>query len=230
VNCLASTNTATFREELNVPITSPEPSDPSQTQRLASFAIQVLYDPDLVCVELIPGPAASGMLCTVEDSRTAPSLDGLARIGCVTTDESVFPDTTTPEGRHLADLVVRPQPELYSVIHADQDNGVIALLLDQNCALADHHSHGIPFLSCDDASVTIRYLEGDVVPDCIVDLLDTQAVAFAVGSNEGDALYNERYDLVPPGGDGRIDTNDLQFVTGRFGSTCAAPHPPQDPR
>ena len=30
-------------------------------------------------------------------------------------------------------------------------------------------------------------------------------------------------------GDGDIDINDLQFVYGRFGSTCANPWPAQPP-
>ena len=29
--------------------------------------------------------------------------------------------------------------------------------------------------------------------------------------------------------DNDIDINDLQFVFGRFGSTCKDPHPAQDP-
>ena len=81
--------------------------------------------------------------------------------------------------------------------------------------------------------MTIRYLEGDIHADCIVDVLDQQQIAFRWGSHLGNLLYNSRYDLEPSApkkGDGDIDAKDLQFVYGRHGSTCANPHPPQDPR
>jgi hypothetical protein len=84
--------------------------------------------------------------------------------------------------------------------------------------------------------VTVRFLEGDVEPDCAVDSLDQQAIAFRWGATKGSQLYLERMDLEPSGfpgagvsGDGDIDIKDLQFVFGRHGSTCGDPHPPQPP-
>jgi hypothetical protein len=48
----------------------------------------------------------------------------------------------------------------------------------------------------------------------------------------GNVLYNIFYDVNLPlqNGDGEIDVNDLQFVYGRFGSTCASPIPAQGPQ
>ena len=85
---------------------------------------------------------------------------------------------------------------------------------------------------CEDAAVTIRFLEGDVHNDCVVDALDAQQLAFRWGALVGDALYNDRFDLepgFPSHGDGDIDGRDIQFVLGRHISTCKAPHPPQPP-
>ena len=132
----------------------------------------------------------------------------------------------------LATITVRPQPEAYSQIRANQDNGMVAQLLNQNCQLADQQGHALKLFSCGDADVTIRYLEGDVNPDCAVDALDQQAVAFRWGAGKGSLLYQDRFDLEPSGavkGDGDVDISDLQFVFGRHGSTCDNPHPVQDP-
>ena len=80
--------------------------------------------------------------------------------------------------------------------------------------------------------MTIRFLEGDVEPDCQITTLDTQAIAFRWGAHKGQTLlYNERFNLEPSGTqkDQDIDVNDLQFVYGRFGSTCLDPWPEQAP-
>jgi hypothetical protein len=79
--------------------------------------------------------------------------------------------------------------------------------------------------------VTIRYLEGDVEPDCTVNGLDTQAVAFRWGVSKGHQFYNPFMNVEPSGpqSDSDIDINDLQFIFGRFGSTCENPHPVQSP-
>ncbi len=230
--CLVGNDVALLTEELSVPIpAAPDPKDPSQQQELGAFEFEVHYDETKVCVELDPGPAAEGMTCIIEDAVTAPGLEGVARIGCVTLGKDNYPDTETAEGRHLADIVVRPQPELYSQAEPDQNNGVVVQLSNVGCELADLQGHPIGLLSCDDADVTARYLEGDVTANCSVDALDTQAVAFRWGSEKGDLVYSEFMNLEPSGtqGDSDIDIKDLQFVYGRFGSTCESPHPAQNP-
>ncbi len=98
--------------------------------------------------------------------------------------------------------------------------------------MSDEQGHPITLQSCQDADVTARYLEGDVEPDCFVNGLDQQAIAFRWGSQNGSLLYSERFDLEPSGavkGDGDVDIKDLQFVFGRHGSSCQAPHPRQAP-
>lgn len=231
--CLAGNNVASFEERLNMPLPdSPDPKNPAQNQELGAFEFEVRYDSKLVCVQLAPGPAASGMICIVQDSATAPTLEGIARLGCVTQSKRAFPDTSTDAGRHLATITVRPQPELYSQIRPNQDNGIVVQLLNQGCELADLQGHPIGLSACNDADLTIRFLEGDVAPDCQVNALDTQAVAFRWGARTGALVYNPWYDVEPSGsvsGDGDIDIKDLQFVYGRFGSDCAEPHPPQPP-
>jgi hypothetical protein len=140
-------------------------------------------------------------------------------------------DTSTPQGRVLATIEVRPQPELYSQAKPNQDNGQAVQISNEGCKLTDLQGHAIAIASCDDAAVTVRYLEGDVEPDCQVNALDTQAIAFRRGADKGSLIYNDRFNLEPSGtqADQDIDISDLQFVYGRFGSTCGAAHPPQDP-
>jgi hypothetical protein len=233
--CLDSTNIATLTEALSQAITSLDPKDPSQAQRLGAFEFEVRFDPKLVCVELHPGPAAANMICTIQDEISS-LLEGIARMGCVSKGKQFFPDTATEEGRHLADILVRPQPELYTQIKPNQDNGIPVQLLNQNCELADLQGHPIPIFSCDDADVTVRYLEGDVIADCRVNALDMQNVAFRWGATLGTLVYHGFMDLEPSGfrtgglrGDGDIDINDLQFVYGRAASMCTLPWPPQPP-
>ncbi len=237
VTCSSGTDAAVIQEVIGLPVTSPDPKGSGSTQDLAAFEFEVRFDHKLVCVNLEPGPAAENMTCLISD-KDSSQLEGIARIACFTTKGAEFPDTTTEEGRHLADIVVRPQPELYSQIIANQDNGIAVQILNQGCELSDAQGHPIPILSCEDADITVRYLEGDVDADCKVDAAsDGQMLAFRWGAETGNLLYNARYDLEPTAsaggggvnGDGDIDVKDIQFVLGRHGSTCAAPNPPQPP-
>jgi hypothetical protein len=185
-------------------------------------------------VTLQPGPAWNQhpqQVCTVEDAATAPTLQGVARINCVTLGKATVVDTVDPAGRVLAFIEVRPQPEEYSQIKPNQDNGNAVQINNELCKLTDLQGHAIPVFSCEDADVTIRFLEGDVEPDCQVNALDTQSVAFRWGATKGGLVYNDRFNLEPSGtqADQDIDVSDLQFVYGRFGSTCASPWPAQGP-
>jgi hypothetical protein len=131
----------------------------------------------------------------------------------------------------LATVTVYPQPDLYSQGRANQDNGNVVQIANKKCELSDDQGHPIPQFACNDAEVTIRYLEGDVEPDCRITSADTQAIAFRWGSEKGSLVYNDRFNLEPGGtqADLDIDIKDLQFVYGRFGSTCKAPWPAQVP-
>jgi len=231
--CLDGTNVATLTESISVPISGQDPKDPAQPQRLGGFSFQVKYDLLKVCVTLRPGAAwtNTGQVCTVQDSATAPALQGIARINCVTLGKATVVDTSTAAGRTLALIEVRPQPEAYSQIRANQDNGQVVQLNNEACKLTDLQGHSIQVFSCEDADVTVRFLEGDVEPDCAVNTLDTQAIAFRWGAAKGGLVYNDRFNLEPSGtqADQDIDVSDLQFVYGRFGSNCLVPWPTQAP-
>jgi hypothetical protein len=231
LTCAGGTDAGVFTETLSMAIpANPDPKDPSQPQQVGAFEFEVHFDDAKVCVNIVPGPAAAGMVCVVED-KDSSQLEGVARIGCVSQGKDTFPDTTTEDGRHLADIIVRPQPDVYSQAKPDQDNGVVAQLNNVLCELADLQGHPIAINSCDDADLTIRYLEGDVEADCTINGLDTQAIAFRWGVEKGHQYYNPFYNLEPSGAqaDNDIDIKDLQFAFGRFGSTCASPHPTQLP-
>jgi hypothetical protein len=231
VTCAGGSDSVTFSETLSIPIpTLPDPKDPSIDQELGAFEFEIHFDDTKVCVNIVAGPAAAGMICIIED-KDSSQLEGVARIGCVTQGKDNFPDTDTPEGRHLADVVIRPQPDVYSQAKPNQDNGVVVQVNNVLCELADLQGHPIAVFSCEDADATIRYLEGDVEPDCEIDALDTQAIAFRWGVEKGSLIYTEFMNLEPSGAqaDNDIDIKDLQFVFGRFGSSCDAPHPPQNP-
>ncbi len=237
--CEASTDVGTLSEGINIPISSQDPKGITGFQQLAAFEFEVRFDPSLVCVSIVGGPdwtAANGAICS------ALVNEGLIRFGCVTTGKghnlnaSVAgcgdADPLTP-CNPLAIISVRPQAELYSQLRPNQDNGIPVQILNQGCELADEQGHPIPIFSCEDADITFRFLEGDVDgPDCDVDVLDAQQVAFRWGAEKGALLYNTFMDLEPSGqvkGDGDIDIKDLQFVFGRLGSTCTAQWPPQPP-
>jgi hypothetical protein len=247
LTCAGGLNAATFQERLSIPIPLlPDPKGDDydgntivDDQELGAFEFEIHFDPDKVCVNIIPGTAVTGTLedpqsgqfiCIIED-KDSSQLEGVARIGCVTVGKSFSIDTTTQAGRHLADVVIKPQPDEYSVIKPNQDNGNVIQVNNVACELADLQGHPIKLFSCEDADLTIRFLEGDVEPDCTVNALDTQAIAFRWGVNKGSLIYAAFMNLEPSGtqADNDIDIKDLQFVFGRFGSTCAVPHPDQPP-
>ena len=233
-------------EKLSQAIVSPdskagEPTSHDKFQQLAAFEFEVHYDATKVCIDLTVGdqfaggnpiddPESPGIgICVVEDDEpdSKPQLEGVARIGCVT----VGKDNGIDELVALAIIDVYPQPEVYSQAKPNQFNGVVVQINNVNCDLSDEQGEAIPIFSCDDADITFRYLEGDVDPDCSVDASDAQAIAFRWGTSKGSLIYKDFMNLEPSNqqGDNDIDINDLQFVFGRFGSTCKDPHPDQDP-
>jgi len=228
LTCNESDDVSTLTEQINIPVATF--NQKGEAQDLAAFEFEVRFDWTKVCVNLSAAGDWAGnpdVICVLNDKDNS-TLEGIARIGCVTIGKGVDTD-----GMILATIEVRPQPELYSQLRPNQDNGNAVQILNQGCELADEQGHAIPIFSCEDADITFRYLEGDVDgPDCDVDVFDTQQVAFRWGVQKGNLLYNSFMDLEPSGavkGDGDIDIKDIQFVFGRFGSTCANPHPAQPP-
>jgi uncharacterized repeat protein (TIGR01451 family) len=81
--------------------------------------------------------------------------------------------------------------------------------------------------ACEDFTITVRILEGDLNLDCVVDVSDDQMIAFRYGAFFGNLLYDPWFDMEPSLKDFDIDIKDLQKVFGRNGSTCEAPIPAQ---
>jgi hypothetical protein len=222
-----------FEVVLSQAVTSISPKGEPQT--IGSFEFEVRYDTKLVSVTVDAGPLFSernDVSCT-----TTPG-QGFVQFRCnikgKPADAPVGPGV-------LAIVRVRATADVYSMLIPNQDNGIATQLINQGCQLSDLQGHPIGTSLCGDADVTIRYLEGDLNADCIVNVQDQQQIAFRWGSRVGNLLYNSRFDLEPAApkkGDGDIDAKDLQVVFGRHHSTCVAiagnpdfpgPHPAQDP-
>jgi hypothetical protein len=223
------TNKASGVEEVNLEvrldraITSLSPKGEPQT--IGSFEFEVRYDAKFVSVQVEAGPLfqRSDASCA-----TTPG-QGFVQFRCnlkgKPADAPVGPGV-------LAIVRVRATADVYSMLIPNQDNGIATQLINQGCQLSDLQGHPIDMGLCNDAALTIRYLEGDVNADCVVNVQDQQEIAFRWGSHLRSLLYNSRFDLEPSqpkAGDGDIDAKDLQMVFGRHGSTCKDPHPPQPP-
>jgi hypothetical protein len=214
--CAEATDVFTFTH----PLTTAPP------ETIGGFELELLFDPDLVCIDLEPGAyfqETPGVTCLIDDVESAFQFPGEARLTCLVSGTPDPPSASL----ELAIVRVRAQPSQYQSIFASQDNGVIAQVLSAGCNLANLDGHPLQMLACDDYTVTIRRLEGDVNGDCIVDVRDTQMLAFSLGHRPVGPF---EFDVAPPGGDGKLDIYDLQFVAGRHGSTCDVPHPDQPPR
>ena len=226
-----------FELRIDDPITSREPkcvaaaelagTDPTECefQTVGSLEFEVRYDPKFITLSVDPAPGIEGMECF------SSSLEGIFQVACVTEGK---PETAPRGPVTIAVLHVRPTADVYKLMIPNQENGIVTELINQNCQLSDLQGHPIKTDVCENAAITIRYLEGDVHADCVIDVLDQQQIAFRWGAQLGNLLYSARYDLEPsfPKADGDIDAKDLQFVYGRHGdptSTCKNPHPDQDP-
>jgi hypothetical protein len=154
--------------------------------------------------------------------------------GCVSTGPPGSGFTGGPAV--LATLIVTANEDMQFRLHPGNDNGVVRKLLDENCEIVNTLGHPQPgsvngglALTCGDADVTVRVLEGDVNMDCVVDITDQQEMAVRYGTSFGNIFYDPWYDLEPALKDFDIDIKDLQKVSGRDGSICEDPIPPQLP-
>src|SRR5581483_10436913 len=154
----------------------------------------------------------------------------------------------------IAVIHLTPKADLVKRLTPGNDNGAVRSLLDEGCELADIWGHplsaapdpsGVDALGreiplpgiqpggqvtkCDDITITVRILEGDMNLDCEVDVTDDQIEASHYGATFGSLLYEPWYDLEPALRDADVDIKDLQKVFGRNGSTCENPVPPQPP-
>jgi len=203
------------------PTRTPTPT-PCATQQIGAFEFDLLYNSKVVSVTPEPGALfAPSVVCG------ATPGEGTVHVRCPASGTL----SSGPSGPGvLTVLRTRATADDYTILIAGQENGISTNLVLQSCRLIDTRNKPIKSDVCGNAAVIVRYLEGDVEADCLVDVMDQQQVAFRWGVQLGHLLYQPRFDFDPsvfPDGD--IDAKDLQFVYGRHGSRCTAPLPPQPP-
>jgi uncharacterized repeat protein (TIGR01451 family) len=174
---------------------------------------------------------SNGGARTVDCSMTIITENDI-RWGCVS--QGPVPGQVNPGVAAI--ITVYPEPDMYLRLTPGQENGVFRMLLDENCELADVLGDPLRLANgdlapgilpgglvevCSDMGITVRILEGDLNLDCVVDLLDEQAIAFRYGAVFGTLYYDPWYDLEPWNKDYDIDIKDLQKVWGRQGSACS---------
>jgi hypothetical protein len=159
-------------------------------------------------------------------------LENVVHFGCVTEGQAQGPAGDFA----LASFNLIPHPDLANDIFPGNNNGVVTVLKDNGCEVADRLGH--PMLgsvnggltaACGDLAVTVRILEGDINLDCTVDVTDEQLISFRYGTFFGSVFYGKWYDLEPALHDLDVDIKDLQKVFGRDTSTCQDPIPAQPP-
>jgi hypothetical protein len=216
-----ATRTATTTSTPTRTATPTPTATPCPAQAIGAFEFDLRYDPKTVSVNPQPGALFGSELC-----GTTPG-EGTLHFRCPASG-TLLGGLTGPGV--LAVLRIRATEDDYSILIAGQENGIVTDLVLQSCRLIDIRNNLIKSNVCGNATVTARYLEGDVRADCTVDVIDQQQLAFRWGARLGSLLYVPRFDLDPSGfPDGDIDVLDLQFVFGRHGSTCQDPHPAQPP-
>jgi len=196
---------------------------------VGAFEVQIKFDHKIFDIaaeatDWLSAGATRDVICT-------PTIitENWIMLGCVSKDPTPG-DGNVPPGVKVdgtaATLAVTPEEDL----------------VDENCELADIWGDPLPgtlpgglLEVCDDATITVRILEGDVDLDCEVTVADDQLIAGKYGAqggspgHEATIDYATWFDLEPPGGDSDIDIKDLQKVYGRNGSTCQNPFPDQPP-
>lgn len=194
-------------------------------QQVASFNLDVRYDPALVNVVFSDGgylgSAGRAVSCTVQS---------------VTYFEKAFICTTSGAAPFasgdgvLARLAVSPAAGTANLPASGANGGPLLIdVVAGATALYDPAGVSIALQDIDDATVHVRALEGDGNRDCDLNIGDVQSALLRYGARSGSAQYDARYDLEPAAGDGDIDIRDVQFVFGRHHSSCAAPSPLQPP-
>jgi hypothetical protein len=141
-----------------------------------------------------------------------------------------------PGPNNLAFITLTPDSDMFFRIRPTSMNGVVRILLDENCEAATELGAPLPGSVdgglapvCDDATVTVRILEGDLNTDCLVGIDDVQNISARFGAFFGRLDYDPWFDLEPKITDFDIDIKDVQFVAGRLFSSCTDPVPAQAP-
>jgi hypothetical protein len=209
---------------------------------VGAYEFQVKFDHKVFNVSVTNGPwLTAGTTRTAQCNNTIVTENWIL-FACTSTGPAIDPTAPgaasggLPNGGVLAQLKLTPNEDMRSRLHPGNNNGVVRLILDENCELTNIFGEPLPgsvsgglTAQCGDASVTVRILEGDLNLDCRVNMLDEQAIAYRYGSFFGDLNYDPWFDLEPSLKDFDVDIKDLQKVFGRDGSTCANPNPAQPP-
>jgi hypothetical protein len=211
---------------------------------LGAYEFQIKFDHKIFDIVVEDASFLGSTGRTVDCTMTIISENDI-RFGCVSSGTDPGP---TGSGV-LARIYVSPEADLKFRMTPGQENGVVRVLLDENCELADvlgdplADAGGNPLPGivtgglveeCSDVTITVRILEGDLNLDCAVDIIDDQLISYRYGAFFGNELYDPWYDLQPALKDSDIDVKDLQKVFGRNGSVCGGVSgtgtiPPQPP-
>ena len=188
---------------------------------LRSFQLDVAFNATLVTLSSAQGPFLGSTGNNTSCDTTYPSAAQL-RLSCTATGTP--PSGPTGAGV-IATLEARPRASLD--LRSARNNGILTALDISTVTLTDASGAALNIADMRDATLAVRALEGDVNADCAVNIADEEMVASRYYRGDTMAGYDPALDVDPAAADGDIDLNDLQFVFGRSGSTCAAPLPPQ---
>jgi hypothetical protein len=224
---------------------------------LGAFEFQVKYDHKVFdmtivsAIEDVRGPGLTPPDTVINDTDSYLASTGRTVLcdTLITENYQIFacgsadltpaildPGPSDPGPNNVAFILLSPDGDMYFRIRPTSMNGVVRILLDENCEAATEL--GVPFPGsvdgglapvCDDATVTVRILEGDLNTDCLVGIDDIQNISDRFGAFFGRLDYDPWFDLEPKITDFDIDIKDVQFVAGRLFSTCANPVPAQAP-
>jgi hypothetical protein len=230
-------------EIVNVPGPTGDQDVDLREDGVGAYEFQVKFDHKIFNVEINDGGWLTGTNTRTADCSNDIVTENWILFGCVTTAPLGDPSAPgaaadiQPNSGVLATVKLTPNEDLKYRLHPGNDNGLVRMILDENCELANIFGEPLPgsingglTLECGDAAVTVRVLEGDLNLDCEVDVLDQQAIAFRYGSFFGNVNYDPWYDMEPALKDFDVDIKDLQKVFGRDSSMCTAPVPPQEPQ
>lgn len=225
---------------------------------LGGFSFDIHYDPTIFgqpTIDLSPAIALFAASGRTLDCSITILGNGIDHVACASTG----PIGTGPQWvgpKVMAHVTLTPLEIVTEQVRPNKENGIVTAVKDTQTTVTNTcgqplndgsiqplpgqpECQGLPLqgvgpggiLNDSMTQVTIRRLEGDVTQDCSVGVADMQNEASRFGMSVGNLLYNVFYDVNSPlqHGDGEIDINDIQFVYGRSGSTCASPIPPQPP-
>ena len=221
---------------------------------LGGYQFDVTYDPNVFSPPMIVDQGVMNVGGHVTSCSMSIVVIGTVHWVCVAGPPFASGvQFTTP--MVMAKVTLLPTSIIRVTIRPNKENGVATDLNDTNTEVSntcgqplndgtiqplpgqpDCQGQPLPgvgpsgLLNDSQARYTIRRLEGDVIPDCQVNLKVPADRGFEIRSEFRSAVVRQVLRREPlQFGDGEIDINDVQFVFGRLGSNCGTPNPPQPP-